>query len=64
MVVLVVVMVVLLVVLLVVVVMLVVVQNRPDTAQLTKGFIFSQGVVCPLHTWKMVIGAVFGGLEG
>ena len=50
------------VVLLVVVVMLVVVQNRPDTAQLT--FIFSQGVVCPLRTWKMVIGAVFGGLEG
>ena len=52
------------VVLLVVVVMLVVVQNRPDTARLMKGFIFSQGVVCPLHTWKMVIGAVFGGLEG
>ena len=47
----------------VVVVMLVVVQNRPDTDQLTKGFIFSHGVVCPLRTWKMVIGAVFGGLE-
>ena len=59
-----VVLVVVMVVLLVVVVMLVVVQNRPDTNQLTKGFIFSQGVVCPLRTWKMVIGAVFGGLEG
>ena len=57
-------MVVMVVLLLVVVVMLVVVQNRPDTAQLTKGFIFSQGVVCPLRMWKMVIGAVFGGLEG
>ena len=57
-------MVVMVVLLLVVVVMLVVVQNRPDTAQLTKGFIFSQGVVCPLRTWQMMIGAVFGGLEG
>ena len=56
--------VVMVVLLLVVVVMLVVIQNRPDTAQLTKGFIFSQGVVCPLRTWKMVIGAVFGDLEG
>ena len=55
-----VVMVVLLVVLLVVVVML----NRPDTARLTKGFIFSQGVDCLLRMWKMVIGAVFGDLEG
>ena len=56
--------VVMVVLLLVVVVMLVVVQNRPDTTRQMKGFIFSQGVVCPLRTWKMVIGAVFGGLEG
>ena len=57
-----VVMVVLLVVLLVVVVMLVVVQNRPDTARLMKGFIFSQGVSGPLCCCNMVIEAIFRGM--
>ena len=49
-------------VLLVVVVMLVVVQNRPDTARLMKGFIFSQGVSGPLCWCNMVIEAIFRGM--